>query len=346
LRELAAAIATDAAVPDALAPQHCCAAATLVDADGTSLAPWDWVKIAILLNAKAGGSNRRRSEQQAAEILAGCKARGIEATAHLCAGARLTASAAQLARTGVDAVVAAGGDGTVSAVAAGLASANTDVVLGVIPLGTLNHFAKDLGVPAIDTALDVIAAGNIERVDVGEVNGRVFVNNSSIGLYPEMVVQRDTDQREHNAGKWPAMLRAAFRTLMRFPLLHVAIALADRVFSARTPIVFVGNNEYEQNVLALGTRRRLDRGKLAIYTIRATRRLHMFWVLLRTLVRRGKHDDFEEHTVERADIVTTKRTLKVAIDGEVVRMKPPLTYKSRPGALRVFAPVAEGGSTA
>jgi diacylglycerol kinase family enzyme len=301
------------------------------------------VKIAIVLNSKAGGSNRRRCEQRAAEILAACKERGIEATAHLCAGARLTATATQLARSGVDAVVAAGGDGTVSAVAAGLAASGTDVVLGVIPLGTLNHFAKDLGVPEINVALDVIAAGHIERVDVGEVNGRVFVNNSSIGLYPEMVVQRDEEQRRRGAGKWPAMLRAAFRTLMRFPLLHVAIALADSVFSAKTPIVFIGNNEYDHGVGALGTRRRLDRGRLAIYTIRATKRLHMFWVMLRTIVRRGKHDDFVEHTVERADIVTSKRTVKVALDGEVIRMKPPLTYKSRPGALRVFAPVAEEG---
>jgi YegS/Rv2252/BmrU family lipid kinase len=300
------------------------------------------VKIAILLNAKAGSSNRKRCQQQAAEILEGCKKRGVDAEAHMCPGPRLTAKATELAKSGVDAVIAAGGDGTVSAVAAGLARAGNDVVLGVIPLGTLNHFAKDLGVPAIDTALDVIAAGHIERVDVGEVNGRVFVNNSSIGLYPEMVVQRDEDQRRHGAGKWPAMLRAAFRTLLRFPLLHVAIALAGSVFSAKTPIVFVGNNEYDHGVLALGTRRRLDRGRLSVYTIRATRRLHMFWVLLRTFLRPGKHDDFEEHTVERADIATTKRTVKVALDGEVVRMKPPLIYKSRPGALRVFAPLAEG----
>jgi YegS/Rv2252/BmrU family lipid kinase len=310
---------------------------------GTSLAPCKTVKVAILLNAKAGSSGRKQCQERVAEILAGFKERGIDASAHLCPGARLTAKATELAASGVDAVIAAGGDGTVSAVAAGLARADNDVVLGVIPLGTLNHFAKDLGVPAVDTALDVIAAGNIERIDVGEVNGRVFVNNSSIGLYPEMVVQRDKDQRRSGAGKWPAMLRAAFRTLMRFPLLHVAIALADRVLSARTPIVFVGNNEYDHGVRALGTRRRLDRGRLEIYTIRATRRFHMFWVLLRTLFRRGKHDDFEEHTVERADIATSKRSLRVALDGEVVRMKPPLTYRSRPGALRVFAPIAAGG---
>jgi len=297
------------------------------------------VSVAILLNAKAGELNRVRCEQQAEALLAACGERGIEAKAYTCEGARLWTKAAALAHSGVDAVIAGGGDGTVSAVAAGLAG--TDVPLGVIPLGTLNHFAKDLGVSTVEAALDVIAAGNIERIDVGDVNGRVFVNNSSIGLYPEMVVERETEQRVHGARKWPAMLRAAFRTLMRFPLLHVAISLADRAFAARTPIVFIGNNTYERDVRALGTRRHLDRGRLAIYTIRATRRLQMFWILLRALFRRGKLEDLEEHTVERADIATSKRSVRVALDGEVIRMRPPLTYKSRPGALRVFAPAEE-----
>lgn len=302
------------------------------------------MKVAILLNAKAGQLNRQECEQRAEEILAACGSRGIEATAHLCDGARLTARARELAHSGVDAVIAAGGDGTVSAVAAGLAGAGNDVALGVVPLGTLNHFARDLGVPTLEAALDAIAAGHTERVDVGEVNGRVFVNNSSIGLYPDMVVQRDAVRRARGAGKWTAMVRAAVRTLLRFPLLHVAIALAGRVMSAHTPIVFIGNNEYQRDVRGLGSRRRLDRGQLSIYTIRATRRLHMFWVLLRAIIRRDKPADFEEHTVERADIVTTKHSLRVALDGEVVRMKPPLTYRCRPGALRVFTPLPEGSA--
>lgn len=277
-------------------------------------------------------------QERAREILAGCQERGIDATTHLCEGKRLTAKARELAASGVDAVIAAGGDGTVSAVAAGIAG--TEVALGVVPLGTLNHFSKDLGITDIASALDTIAAGNIERIDVGEVNGRVFVNNSSIGLYPEMVVQRDEERRRNGRGKWTAMARAAFRILMRFPLLHVAIALAGRVMATHTPFVFVGNNEYETDVRALGTRRRLDRGTLAVYTIRTKRRLHMFWVMLRAVFRRTEPDDFEAHAVPQADIVTGKRTLKVALDGEVVRMKPPLQYRSRPGALRVLAPVA------
>lgn len=300
------------------------------------------VRVAILLNVKAGTHARATCEQHARELVAGCKARGIDATPYLCEGARLTSTARELARSGLDAIVAAGGDGTVSAVAEGIA--DTDVALGVVPLGTLNHFSRDLGITDIDNALDAIAGGNIERVDVGEVNGRVFVNNSSIGLYPEMVMRRDVQRRHMGRGKWHAMIRAALRTLLRFPLLHVAIALAGKVMSARTPIVFIGNNEYERDVRALGTRRRLDRGHLSVYTVRATRRLHMFWVLLRALFRRGDPEDFEAHAVERADIVTNKRSLTVALDGEVVRMKPPLQYRSRPGALRVLAPAVVGES--
>lgn len=294
------------------------------------------MKVAILLNTKAGQLDRTACEERARAILGGLQERGVDATAHLCEGAQLTAKARELATTGVDAVVAAGGDGTVSAVAAGLAG--SEVALGVVPLGTLNHFAKDLGLGEVDLALDAVAAGRTERIDVGEVNGRVFVNNSSIGLYPEMVVQRDAERRAHGRGKWPAMARAALRTLLRFPLLHVAIALAGKVMSAHTPIVFIGNNEYERDVRSLGSRRRLDRGTLAIYTIRATRRLQMFWVLLRAMFRRDAPDDFESHAVDRADIVANKRSIRVALDGEVVRMKPPLQYRTRPGALRVLAP--------
>lgn len=297
------------------------------------------VKVAIILNAKAGQLAREACEEKARELLAACEKRGIEATTHLVEGPRLTHKARELAGSGVDAVIAAGGDGTVSAVAGGLTG--TDVTLGVVPLGTLNHFAKDLGVGELEVALDVIAAGNTEHIDVGEVNGRVFVNNSSIGLYPEMVVERDVERKRHGRGKWPAMVRAAFRTLLRFPLLHVAIALAGKVTSARTPLVFIGNNEYERGgVRALGSRRRLDRGRLSVYTIRATRRLHMFWVLVRAVFRRADPEDFLAHEVERADIVANKRSLRVALDGEVVRMKPPLTYRTRPRALRVLAPAS------
>ncbi len=301
------------------------------------------MKVAVLLNAKAGQLDRKVCEERAREIVDACRSHGIDATATLCEPARLTETARKLAREGgVEGVIAAGGDGTVSAIAAGLV--DTDVVLGVVPLGTLNHFSKDLGIRDLETAIEAIASGNTARIDVGEVNGRVFINNSSIGLYPEAVVHRDVERRTHKRGKWPAMARAAIRILLRFPLLHVAIGLAGKVFSARTPFVFVGNNEYETGVTNLGSRKRIDRGTLGVYTVRATSRLKMFWLVLRQIFSRDTPPDFEVHAVDRADIVTNKRHLRVALDGEVVRMSPPLHYRARPGALRVFAPVAVAGT--
>jgi diacylglycerol kinase family enzyme len=291
------------------------------------------MKAAILLNAKAGALLNAKCEETAQEILAACRAANIEATAHLCQPAHLTSTARRLAHEGrVDAVIAAGGDGTVSAVAAGLVG--TDVALGVIPLGTLNHFAKDLGLKDVNTALDAIAKGVTKRVDVGEVNGRVFINNSSIGLYPEIVVERDTERRRSGRSKWVAMARAAARTLLRFPLLHVAIALAGSVFSARTPFVMIGNNEYALGI-ELGSRKRLDSGRLAVYTLKSTSRWRMFVAMIRALFR-SRDPELEARAVERADIVTNKRSLKVALDGEVTRMTPPLIYRSRPGALVVL----------
>jgi diacylglycerol kinase family enzyme len=291
------------------------------------------VKVAILFNAKAGALLDSKCEERAEEILAACRAANIDATVHLCEAAQLTAISRQLARdSDVDAVVAAGGDGTVSAVAAGIVG--TDVALGVIPLGTLNHFAKDVGIRDVNGAIAAIAAGTLKRVDVGDVNGRVFINNSSIGLYPEMVVQRDRARRRGHS-KWLAMARAALRTLLRFPLLHVAIALAGKVFSTRTPFVMVGNNPYELGMSDVGHRPHLDGGKLAIYTMRSTSRWRMFVAMVRALFRR-RDPELEARCVERADIIAKKRCLKVALDGEVTRMAPPLIYKSRPGALVVL----------
>ncbi|HEY5948027.1 MAG TPA: diacylglycerol kinase family protein, partial [Kofleriaceae bacterium] len=133
------------------------------------------MKVAILLNAKAGALLDAQCEERAQEILAACQAANVDAKVHLCEAAQLTTMARQLARdSDVDAVVAAGGDGTVSAVAAGLVG--TGVALGVIPLGTLNHFSKDLGIKDVESAIAAIATGRTRRVDVGEVNGRVFIN--------------------------------------------------------------------------------------------------------------------------------------------------------------------------
>src|SRR4029079_14151203 len=132
-----------------------------------------------------------------------------------------------IAERGDELLVVGGGDGTISAAASALVG--TDTRLGILPLGTLNHFARDLGIPTdLDEAAQLIARGHVRRVDVGEMNGRIFINNSAIGLYPLMVVDRDLQRRRLGRSKRVAMLVASLRTLARGQPPRLAVRIYRR----------------------------------------------------------------------------------------------------------------------
>src|SRR3974377_740455 len=121
-------------------------------------------------------------------------------------GDNVSAMAASALAEGHKLIVAGGGDGTVNAVAGNLV--DTAIALGVLPMGTLNHFAKDLGIPLhLDAAVRNLFTGELIEVDVGDVNGRVFVNNSGVGFYPHFVRQRE-EQEKHGHIKWVAFILA------------------------------------------------------------------------------------------------------------------------------------------
>lgn len=304
------------------------------------LHPCARMKVAVIMNDGAGSIGKAHARARADAIQAALAAAGVEAVIHRCAGPHLTAAARAAAASGVDAVVAAGGDGTVNAVASALVGG--DVPLAVLPLGTLNHFARDLGMPdELAEAARAIAGGTVERVDAGEVNGRTFVNNSSIGLYPLIVRVRDAEQRATGRGKWRAMLTAAWRVLRRFPLVAVHVQTEQGAVLTRTPFVFVGNNAYQISPLALGQRPRLDRGCLSLYTMRCTGRLEMFWLSLRAIFQRlDRIEDLETQQVSEIRVELRRRRVRVALDGEVVTLTSPLCYAVRPGALPVVRPPA------
>jgi diacylglycerol kinase family enzyme len=235
-------------------------------------------------------------------------------------------------------VVAGGGDGTVSAVAAELVG--TDKTLGVLPLGTLNHFAKDLGIPLdLEDAVRIVAHGRVSVVDVGEVNGRVFVNNSGLGIYPQVVAQREAEQERHGTRKWPAFARAALSVFRRYPFLKLRVHLEGEERLLKTAFVFVGNNQYEVTGLKIGGRACLSAGKLGFYVANRTSRFGLLRLAFRAMVGRlNQARDFEAFCIDEARIESRKRALLVATDGEVTRMEPPLHYRIRPRALRVLVP--------
>lgn len=291
---------------------------------------------AIILSnfaAGPGGANMRSAIDRA------LKAAGIEAEIRSTPGHQLAAAARAAAQGGADVVVAAGGDGTISAVASALAGERT--LMGVLPIGTLNHFAKDLGLPLdLEQAARIIAQGHVRDIDLGEVNGRCFVNNSSIGLYPRIVTRRNEQCERLGRGKWLATALAVLATFRRYPLVQVMLDTGRQEFFRETPFVFVGNNHYEMSLLSMGSRKRLDAGRLSVYFANRTGRFGLLALMVRALFGRlNQARDFDVLDLARLRIDTHKKSLHVACDGEVLRLDPPLEYRVRPAALRVLAPV-------
>jgi diacylglycerol kinase family enzyme len=248
--------------------------------------------------------------------------------------------AREAVRKGARLVLAGGGDGTVSAVANALAG--TETALAVLPLGTLNHFAKDLGLPLdIEGAVTNAFEGKIRSVDVGEVNGRVFINNSSIGLYPRIVRKRENLQRS-GWSKWLALVQAALAVLRTARALRIRLLAGKHSLSGKTEFVFVGNNEYELTAPQVGARAKLDQGMLWVWQLPHMGRFRTFGVALRALFGVEKPKPPVVFTATQMRIDMRKRSIEVALDGEVMTMSTPLLYRSRARALRVVVPKAQG----
>jgi diacylglycerol kinase family enzyme len=263
---------------------------------------------------------------------------GVEADVRQVAGPALLAAARDAANSDSDVVVMGGGDGTMGAGAGGLAG--TGKPMGILPLGTLNHFARDLGIPTeLEDAVRTVAEGVPREVDVGEANGRVFVNNSSIGLYPAAVSLRDAWMQRQSTHKWVAMGRAALATLREFPVVRVTLRLEEGGVNVTTPMVFIGNNRYDTKLFALGKRPALDGGELWVYLARDAGRFRFVRLALRALV--GRLDDsrdFQGIGLKEMVVEDRRRLLRVAFDGEVGHIAPPVRYRIRPRALRVIVP--------
>jgi diacylglycerol kinase family enzyme len=292
--------------------------------------------IAVILNASAGiaaGHPHIVSELGDLFRASGCDARIIV----LRAGQDLKDAARDA--TALSSIVAAGGgDGTVSGVAGGIVGSRS--ALGILPLGTLNHFAKDLRIPLnLREAVAVVATGQVSRVDVGQVNDRVFVNNSSIGVYPDIVQERDVLRRQGHR-KWPAMAIATLRVLRRYRGVTVRMDEDGRPKNWPIPFVLIGNNEYAIDGIRLGSRARVDQGSLFIYLAPRVRARDLPMLLAKALVGRARRSGaFEIVAAKELTIDTgSARLIPVAVDGEVARMTTPLMYRTCPGALQVVVP--------
>ncbi len=291
--------------------------------------------VKVIINAGSGFSDKEEVRRQ---LMAIFEAAGITSNISLATtGAEIVDLAREAAHDDWTVIVAGGGDGTINAVAS--AVVGTDKILGVLPLGTLNHFAKDLKIPLdLKGAARILLSGHSSSVDAGEVNGRVFLNNSSLGLYPTIIREREKTQRL-GSGKWPAYVWAAIAAFRRYPFLRVRLMAEGKDFDLRTPFVFVGNNKYVMEGFNIGRREHLDKGQLSVYITNRTRRWGLLRLALRALLGHLREEkDFLALLTSELKIKTKHKRLRVALDGEVESLEAPLHYRVRTGALRVIVP--------
>jgi diacylglycerol kinase family enzyme len=290
--------------------------------------------VAVIVNTHAGAAARNAGPDRIAGLFAALGRRAEVRAAQADQIARVTRAAID---EGHGIIAAAGGDGTISTVASVLAA--TETPLGVLPLGTLNHFAKDLGVPLqLEDAVKAIVTGRIARIDAGEVNGRMFINNSSVGLYPSLVVERER-RRWPQRPKWLAMGFAVPRVMARYRWLSVQVDAGGVRRSDRTPFVFVGNNQYQLEGLNIGARARLDCGCLQVCIAPGLRRVDLIRAIGAALVGRlSRSGAVEMFLTSGCVIEAPRRELLVTFDGEIARLATPLVYRAHPRALRVLVP--------
>ena len=292
--------------------------------------------VPVLLNK--GGGAVAADAGIADKVEAALREAGVDAEIELVAGGDCEVRCKAIAERGDELLIVGGGDGTISAAASALVGTKTK--LGILPLGTLNHFSRDLGIPAdLGEAAKLIASGSAKRVDVAEMNGRIFINNSAIGLYPLMVVDRDLQRRRLGRSKRLAMLVASVRTLARFNHQRLTLTVNDEKARIDTPLLFVGNNDYRLDIGAPGQRESLDDGQLCVLVMRKKTRRGLIAASIRALFDRARRDDMVRiDGVERLRVGSHHSQLAVSLDGEVVRSAPPLDYRIRKHALTVIAP--------
>jgi diacylglycerol kinase family enzyme len=291
----------------------------------------------IVLNARSGAAENDSVAERAVEYLS---ARGFDVRLHLVRSPEALHRAASAAAEGdASVVVAAGGDGTIAAVANRMCE--TGKVLGILPLGTFNYLARRFDIPAeVDEALAVIVAGHVSVVGVGEVNGRIFINNSSIGLYPAALKQRETTYRQIGRSQAAAYLSVAMVLLRPPALLNLQLTIDGVRLARRTPLVFAGVNPHQLEQFGIPGHECPEDGKLALYITRPLTTLQLWRLAVRGFVR-GLHgaEDLEVVSARELVVDARRRRLRVAMDGEIVRLDLPLRYRFREDALRVLVPV-------
>lgn len=284
----------------------------------------DGTGLVLVTNADAGGALGADPVARVRDALPGVRIATVDRGEELPTALRRAADGAAV--LGV-----AGGDGSVSAAAD--AATGAEVPLLVVPAGTLNHLAKDVGIAGVDDAIAAVRDGRVVVADLGELDGRTFVNAASVGVYPHLVADRE--RWEDKVGKWPAALVALLRVLATHDPYELEIDGRRR----RVWFLFFGNGRFTEDGLAPSRRRRLDDGTLDVRLINADRRLARSRLVLALLTGRvARSPVYERWSAREVHVRSVDGPLRLAGDGETWQGPSEVTVRKRPAALRLLQP--------
>lgn len=295
------------------------------------------MKVALVLNASSGSLLGRTGAGD--EIARKLDQAGMEVVSVLEGDATdIVARVARARALPIDALITAGGDGTIATAAQALLGSG--IALGPLPLGTMNLLPKDLKIPLdLDLAIAAMAEGEAVQIDVGEVNGNIFLCNSMLGMPARLAERRERSRHDMGFGGWWRLAAAGLKGLYRYPPMRIGLQFGGAPLTIRSKAVIIANNAYDEGFGQVLTRSRLDRGELTVY---ATRRLSA-WPLIRLSARMALGNwtldpDLETHSAAEVTVTSRRRLIRVMNDGETMLLKPPLVYRVLPLALTVLRP--------
>lgn len=239
-----------------------------------------------------------------------------------------------------DAVLVGGGDGTISTAAAIFAGQKT--ALGILPLGTMNLFARALGIPLkLDAAVEALVGGRRQRIDIGEVNGRIFVHHVTLGLHPRIVAGREKQDYRSRLGKKLAGLKTWWKLVRRAPRLRLELKVDSDRLRLKTASLVIANNPFIERLGGLPHSEIPDQGKLALYAAQTRD-----WKELLAMSAQASLGKWESNSKldflegEAITVTSLRKRLRASIDGELDYLRTPLRAKIVPNALCVLCPVA------
>ncbi len=281
--------------------------------------------IQVILNARSGSQRAKEACQILEKVF---KRSGRSFHISIVTGKAIERIAQEKAKSDCEVIVAAGGDGTICGVAA--AARDAGKTLGVVPLGTFNYFARNLKIPLdLEQAAHVILEGEVVRAPVLDLDGRLILNNTSIGLHPAVLMRRRQLYRRWGRNRLNAYLSVMLMAFRRAPRLRVRLETDEGELVRESPLVLVCANAFQMETFALAGKECIEQGKFALYVARHSGRATIVRLGLRTMLRCLREKiDYEVICASDVTIETLRRHhLRAAVDGELEKLESPMRFR-------------------